>query len=230
MQEVRSPALYNAVISAIASGETKVSSIANAVNMPTPATVQYLKSLIELGIVEKSMPVLMANKKQGVYRVADSLFRFWYRFVPKYAAALELGLSKETARAIVEESMSTFLGPVFEEACRQWLMREIGKRDLTILPTGIGSWWGNDPVRKQQAEIDIVITGAEGELIIGECKWREKETDADVIDTLVHRSGLLPGSDKKLYVFSKAPFTEACRESAERHRAILVQANEMIGS
>lgn len=228
MQEVRTPAVYNAVIAALAAGETRISDIANIVKAPASAVSQYMKTLIELGIVERVTPMAFANKKQVIYRISDNLFRFWYRFVPRYAAALDLGLHDRVAHAIVENDFPTFMGPVFEQACRQWLAREIREGRIDILPTRIGSWWGADTQRKEQAEINVAAIGADGELILGECKWCTKPVDVDVLNLLAHRASLLPGGNKHLYLFSKSGFTQECKQAAKRANTTLIDAADML--
>ena len=63
-------------------------------------------------------------------------------------------------------------------------MRNITEGEVPLIPTALGCWWGNDPVKKEQAEVDIVITGIDGELILGECKWHNSLIDLGVLETL----------------------------------------------
>ena len=225
-QELRDPAMYNAVTRAVASGIGKPSEIADAAGIEAAAVTGYLKSLMELGVVCKEQPVVDANRKKVRYRIADNLFRFWYRFVPQYATPLQAGRQKEVARLVTERHLSTYLGPIFEDVCRQWLLREMGSTRVPLI-LDVGRWWGNDPVRREQAEIDIVALCDEGEILFAECKWREKPTDVDVLETLERRSLLIPAGKRLLFVFSKSGFTEACRSRAEELGAILVSLDEM---
>lgn len=91
----------------------------------------------------------------------------------------------------------------------------------------IGRWWGNDPVRKEQAEIDIVALCDDDAILFAECKWREKATDVDVLETLERRSLLIPARERILFVFSKAKFTDACQDRAEKIGAALVKLSDM---
>ncbi|WP_139651911.1 ATP-binding protein [Raoultibacter phocaeensis] len=225
-QELRDPAMYNAITRAVATGIGRPSEIADAAGIEAAAVAGYLKGLMELGIVRKDQPVVDANRKKVRYRIADNLFRFWYRFVPQYATPLQAGRHVEIARLIGERHLSTYLGPTFEDVCRQWLLREMGGSRVPLI-LDIGRWWGTDSVRREQAEIDIVALGDEGEVLFAECKWREKPTDADVLETLEHRSQLIPADKRLLFVFSKSGFTEACRARADAIGATLVSLDEM---
>ncbi|WP_080800081.1 ATP-binding protein [Arabiibacter massiliensis] len=225
-QELRDPAMYNAITRAVATGIGRPSEIADAAGVETAAVTGYLKSLIELGVVRKEQPVVDANRKKVRYRIADNLFRFWYRFVPQYATPLQAGRHEEIARLIEERHLSTYLGPTFEDVCRQWLLREMGASRVPLI-LDIGRWWGNDPARREQAEIDIVALCDEGEVLFAECKWREKPVDADVLETLEHRTRLIPADRRLLFAFSKTGFTEACRDRANAMGATLVSLDEM---
>ena len=81
-------------------------------------------------------------------------------------------------------------------------------------PKSLGSWWGTNPQTRQQEEIDIVLEGADGELVIGECKWRNEPVDVDVLDTLVRRGVLLGAPIDRYYLFSKTSFSAACQTKA----------------
>ena len=86
---------------------------------------------------------------------------------------------------------------------------------------------GNDPGRREQAEIDIVALCDEGEVLFAECKWREKLTDVDVLETLKHRSQLIPAEKRLLFLFSKSGLTEACCNRANAIGATLVSLDEV---
>lgn len=231
MQEMRSPAIYNSIITAIANGNKKYSNIANAVHLSTGALKNYLESLIDLAIIERITPAIRAKNKQVLYRLKDNLFRFWYQFMPKYTTAINAGMHEAIAAHIVDQGLSTFVGPTFETACRQWLQRKIQNGSFAIIPKSIGMWWDNDPEYKAEAEVDVVVTSFNGELILGECKWQNSPVDIEVLDLLIHRSKLLMSNDYqnlKLYLFTKTSFTNACKEKAANEGNVtLVTADEM---
>ena len=229
LQEVRTPAIYNAVVTAIANGYVRPKEIADVTGLASPQVSRLLDALIELKIVERVTPAFKANKRQVVYRICDNLFNFWYRFVPRYVGSIEGGMGAAVAKRIVERDLSTFIGPVFEQVCRQWLMGQAAGGALGILPKAIGSWWGADPQTRQQEEIDIVLEGADGELVIGECKWRNESVDVDVLNTLVRRGALLGAPIERYYVFSKSGFSDTCRTKAGGMGNVeLVELEEML--
>ncbi len=119
LQEVRSPALYNAVTDAVASGCTRANDIASACGMSSSATAGYLSSLAELGVVGRFEPVGPHGRKDVRYHLTDNLFRFWHTFVPRYGALVEAGMEAEAAQRIVRRDLATYVGHSFEVVCRQ---------------------------------------------------------------------------------------------------------------
>lgn len=55
-QEVREPAIYTAIITAIATGSSRMSEISSKVGEDTNVCASYIKNLISLGIVQKETP------------------------------------------------------------------------------------------------------------------------------------------------------------------------------
>lgn len=231
LQEVTSPQPYASVIEALAQGHPRPQEIADATGLPASNVIGYLKKLAELGIVARETPVGHAKRRQVVYRLSDNLFRFWYSFVPRYQSAIELGATDQVAHRIAKGELETYQGHAFEVVCRQWLLRAVAQGDFDILPVQVGRWWGTDPASREQADVDLVALGADGELVACECKWTSKPVGADVVDLLAHRAALVTDDPSRtdLVVFSKAGFMESAHRTArERGNVRLVEAKEML--
>ncbi len=230
LQEVQAPAPYNAIIGAIAHGRPRPAEIADATGIAAPNVNEHLKTLAQLGIVQRCTPVGKANKKQVVYRLADGLFRFWHTFVPRYAAAIESGMAEAAAKHVVDQEFSGYMGHAFEDACRQWLGRAIAQGQFDLIPQRIGMWWGADPVLREQADVDVVALGVDGQVVAGECKWTNAALGATVLETLQHRASLIADGPSKveLVLFAKSGFTKECeRRAAQAGNVRLVTPADM---
>ena len=179
-QEVREAALYNAIITAVAMGNTKLSEIANKVGEETSACAACLKKLISLGIIHKEMPYADKSTKKTTYIIADNLFRFWYRFIPANLSILQNGMI-DLAYSNVSEQMNTYMGAVFEEICKQYLWEQNRRGQASISFTDLGRWWCNDPRRKSDTEIDIMGADSKGAALFGECKWTNEKVGVGVL-------------------------------------------------
>lgn len=232
LQEVRSPALYNAVTDAVASGCTRASEIASACGLASSAVTNYLKSLVELGIVGRFEPLGPHGRKDVRYRLIDNLFLFWHTFVPRYGTLADSGMEAEAGRRIATRDLSSYVGHTFEVVCRQWVRRQMTSGEINILPKAVGSWWGTDPARHERTDVDVVARGLDGELLVGECKWESAPVGSDVTGLLAGRAGLIDedAKDVRLMVFSKSGFTSECEADARRRGNVqLVEVSEMFG-
>jgi AAA+ ATPase superfamily predicted ATPase len=230
LQEVKAPATYNAVIEAVAKGATRPVDVANACGLAAPNVSDYLARLAELGVVARELPVGSSNKRQVRYRLNDNLFNFWYTFVPRYEGAVELGQGAAVAQRIVRKEFADYMGHAFEDVCRQWLARSIAAGRYDLLLQQLGSWWGTDPHKREQTDVDVVALGADGELVAGECKWRNAPVGAEVLETLAYRAALVKPDARKvdLVLFSKSGFADSCRREAQaRGNVALVDAADL---
>lgn len=90
-QEVREPGLYNAIITAIANGASRMSQISAKVGEDASVCAGYLKNLVALGLVQKETTYGEKAPHRSVYAIQDNMFRFWYRFVPQNYSLVGLG-------------------------------------------------------------------------------------------------------------------------------------------
>ena len=213
-QEVREPAIYNAIITAVATGYSRMSEISAKVGESTTVCSGYLKNLIDLGIIRKETPYGEKASKKTIYSIEDNMFYFWYRFVPDNASAIARGAENLVYKKIKSE-LNDYMGRVFEEICKQYLWKLLLEGQMPIEFTSLGRWWGNDPRKKAQTEIDIMGEQDSNSAVFAECKWRNENVDLDVLETLIDRSGLFHYTKVHYFLFSKTGFTKGCMEKAE---------------
>lgn len=213
-QEVREPALYNAIITAVAGGASRMAEISAKVGEETSVCAVYLKNLMGLGLIQKETPYGEKNSRRSIYVIADNMFRFWYRFVPANQSIIGRGAS-DLAYKRIEPHLSDYMGKVFEEICKQYLWRLLLSGESPVEFNDLGRWWGTDPSTRSQAEIDIMGEQDKDTALFAECKWTNEKVDTGVLETLVRRSRIFHYSEVQLYLFAKSGFTKGCIEAAE---------------
>lgn len=212
-QEVREPALYNAIVTAIASGASRMAEIATKVGESTSVCSAYLKNLTALGLVQRETPYGEKTSRKSVYSIEDPMFRFWYRFVPENASIIARGAADLACKRIWPH-VPGYMGKVFEEICKQYLWKLLLNGESPVAFAGLGRWWGTDPSTRSQTEIDIMAEQDRDTALFGECKWTNEKVDAGVLETLVKRSGLFHYRTVHLYLFAKQGFTQGCMDRA----------------
>jgi AAA+ ATPase superfamily predicted ATPase len=219
-QELRDPTNYNSIINAIASGASKHSKIAQSAHLQTGPLTTYLNNLIDLGIVEKKLPVTEQKKSRSkniVYRICDGMFRFWYTFVGKQTDLIERGLT-DLAWVKVQKGLSDFMGPEFEKYSQDFMWSQDMNEKIVPNPfIHLGNWWGTDKRTHQQVELDIVgFSDDERDGYFGECKWKNELISRSVLEKLITNSEIFKYPIKHYYLFSKSGFTDSCQELAEK--------------
>lgn len=219
-QELRDPTNYNSIINAIASGASKHSKIAQSAHLQTGPLTTYLNNLIDLGIVEKKLPVTEQKKSRSkniVYHICDGMFRFWYTFVGKQTDLIERGLT-DLAWVKVQKGLSDFMGPEFEKYSQDFMWSQDMNEKIVPNPfIHLGNWWGTDKRTHQQVELDIVgFSDDERDGYFGECKWKNEPISRSVLEKLITNSEIFKYPIKHYYLFSKSGFTDSCQELAEK--------------
>ena len=227
-QEVREPAIYTAIITAIAAGASRMSEISSKVGEDTNVCSAYIKNLINLGIVQKETPYGEKASRKSVYSIEDNMFRFWHRFVLENNSVIARGATDLVYKRI-EPQLSDYMGKVFEDICKQYLWKRLLAGECPVEFTSLGRWWGNDPIEKSQAEIDIIGEQDKATALFGECKWTNEKVDLGVLETLVKHSRLFSYKKIYYYLFSKSGFTKGCIDEAKKMGNVtLVSYAEMV--
>ncbi len=222
-QELREPAMYNSIISAIAAGASRLNEIATKIGESTSKTIKYIDTLRNLNILNKSFPFgeNPANSRKGIYKVSDNCFNFWYRYVFPNKQGIEQGVGQAVAEKEVFPSLSTYIGkPPFENICLQYVMRQNKQYALPFVATSFGNWWGNDRQKKKQADVDVIAANkAEKKILLGECKWKSSFDDVAEIEALINKEYLFPGFAEYHYMFfSKKEYSKAACKMSNKHK------------
>lgn len=211
-QELREPALYNAIISSVANGKNKQNEIALSVGLQSNRITSYLKNLISLEIMEKIAPVENSGKRV-IYRIKDNLFKFYFRFIIECKNLVAMGMGEKAYEYKIKPFLEDYFGHIFEEVCMQYLKKSIADGKIQTLYTEYGSWWGNNPAEKKEEEIDLVLA-SKSDILVGECKWQNQKVEKDVLLKLQRRAELIRNNRNILYVlFSKSGFLKDCKNT-----------------
>jgi AAA+ ATPase superfamily predicted ATPase len=213
-QELREPAMYNSIISAIATGSSRLNDISTKIAEEAAKSSKYINTLLELRILRKDVPFgeNPQRSRKTIYQIADNCFLFWYKYVFMHNDAIETGIGRMVAENEVFPELPAFVGkPAFEDVCRQYIIRKNKENKLPFLATRFGLWWGTDNQEKQSADIDIVADNKlQKKALLCECKWRNEPTDVGEVKKLLEKPRLLPGYVEYSFMFfSKSPYTDA---------------------
>lgn len=230
-QELREPAVYNAVIRAIAEGASKLNEIAAKVGLESGPCSKYVSVLMELGLVKKETAITETSTKKTLYMIEDNFFRFWYRFVPENMSSISSGRFDRSYSKVVKAKLHDYMGPIFEKICKEYLMYYA--EDLPFEIANVGQWWGTDVSAKKEIQIDIVGVPVQEpkkitEYLIGSCKFRNEKTGLDELQLIEHYADVF-GKGKSYYymIFSLGGFTQELMDYAKENPVRLVSLKDM---
>lgn len=218
-QEFADITIVNNIIEQIASGENALNIIAGKIGEKEQTVLYSLDKLINVGLVEKKKCITEEkNKKKTQYVLKDSMFKFWYQFIPKATSVIEMGHGEVYYQRVVKPAIHSFMGSVFEEMCRYYTLKQGIVGEYNCFVTSVGTWWGVENikddkgnVRAQSADIDIVaISEVDKKVIIGECKFKNEKIDKGIYEILVRRGSVITGKYKisKYVLFSLSGYTD----------------------
>lgn len=215
-QEVTEVGSYFSILRAIAAGNCKLSTIASVLETKATSLTKYLKTLIDLDILEREVPVTEENpqkSKKGLYKIKDNYLRFWFRFVYPNMSFIESGHSSIAMDRIRKSLVKNHIAFVYEDVCRErmWEMNAAGTWSFYF--TKVGRYWD------AKNEIDIAAIEPEGKnLILGECKYWTEPVGISVLHSLEAKTDSVPWNREERTVwyvlFSASGFTEELKNEA----------------
>lgn len=210
-QEFNDISLYNNIIEQIANGQNTFNVIVDKVHDSNVNVNNALKKLMSIHLIEKKHCITEEkNKKKTSYVLKDTMFKFWYRYIPKACSVIEMEKGEIYYNTIVKPDLHSYMGPIFEQMCQWFTLREGIERRYNSFITQTGSWWGvevytNENGKKitQPCDIDVVgISDLDKSIVVGECKFKNQPIDKKIYEVLVRRSKSL----QKNYTINKYLF------------------------
>lgn len=218
-EQLREPRTYFYILRAIAFGRTQLNEIVQYTGLDRALVAKYLDVLIELGLVERCVPVTEKNperSRKGRYRIRDNFFRFWFRFVYPHLGLIEAGQTNHVLR-VIRRDLGTFQGLIFEEISRELLWEESASGGLPLTLERLGVWWN------AEEELDLVgFNEDEKTMLIGECKsGKISKWNFDKLVKASNKLVALTGAKKVYYVLlSKSGFALELEDFASQRSDI----------
>lgn len=215
-QEVSEVGSYFSIIKAIAAGNTKLSAIAGVLEVKSTSLTKYLKTLIDLDILEREVPVTEDSpekSKKGLYKIKDNYLRFWFAFVYPNMSFIESGHGRIVMDKIRKSLVRNHIAFVYEDICRERMWEINAEGAWPFYFSKLGRYWDS------KEEIDIAAIDPDGKnLILGECKYWQEPVGVSVLRELEAKAKTVSWEKEKrktwFVLFSVNGFTEELRAEA----------------
>ena len=214
--ELREPAVYNSIFEAIAGGASRMNDIAQKIKEDSGKCSRYMATLKEIRLLDRITPCGEdETTKRTVYQITDNFYTFWYRYIFANRSYYEL-LGEEDAAQEITSDLSNLMGAVFERVCQQYMVRMAKARKLPFVPFKMGKWWGNNPVKRRQDDIDILALDRTGSrAIFCECKFRNELFDMQEYRVFMDACAIFTQvKEPHYYLFVKSGYTKDVQKQA----------------
>lgn len=222
--EVSEVGSYFSIIKAIAAGNQKLSRISTALQVKQTGLSKYLKTLIDLDILERQVPITEEQpekSKRGLYKIKDNFISFWFKFVYPNLSFLERGREEIVMAKICQNFIDSHVSYVYEDVCLSDLWQMNGEGRWPFHFTKAGRWWDN------QTEIDLIAYDSKDtNMIFGECKYQGQPVDIDVFYELLDKTKAVAWKKTErtnwYILFSISGFSEALKALAKERKDIIL--------
>ncbi len=226
-QEFKDATTYNLILRYLGSSDKKASDIASFAKVDNRAIYSYLNKLEELNIIEMVKNPL-SNKKDKRYHISDLYLRFAYTFIEPNISLI-ISLEEKAKPFILNEQYNEYLGFIYEEIIRNSLYQFALTNKLDFMPIEIGKWWGNIYINGKWCESEIDVVGVnKTNVILGECKYRNKKIGLKELEQLKYKSSfILKENQKAIYLLASASgFTDELLQLKEND-VLLIEGVEI---
>jgi len=214
--EFEDASTYKLILEAIAFGKTKVNEIKDYIKVKRTDISPYLKNLLEVKMIKRIVPITESEKSRlGRYYLSDNFLKFWFRYIYPNLSSIEEGIFDAS---IIKKDYNTYLGEIFEEVCKQFLIKN---REKIFTFTKIGKWWYKD------REIDIVALNEQSkEILFCECKWKEEVDSEKILQQLKEKAQYVKWNTNKRKEYY-AIFAKSFKKRIEEKNVLLFDLNDI---
>lgn len=205
----------NEVFEALARGFSKYSDILSQSHVSSgPTLVDVLDKLISMEVVVKTAPINdSANKKKIGYYICDNLSLFYYRYIFRYSSQMNIIDSDVFYKKYIEKDFEEYFVPhVFENICRQYLVRKNKAGEIEPVIENIGKYYYDNPTERTNGEFDIVTEDERG-YVFYEVKFRKKPVSDEMINEEIKQVKATGLDCYKYAFFSRSGFNCEKREN-----------------
>ncbi len=221
--ELRELGSYNTILKTIALGSGKLNEVYERTDYSRAKISVYLKNLIELDAVEKVFSVdagKYESLKKGVYRIKDTVLRFYYRFVFPHLSDLEMGNMNTCLDEITGEIGENHMREAFAGVCQEYLSILASLDKLEFAYDTFGKWNGKEGI------VDIVAIDEDDHMLVGFTSFKNEVMQ---LDTMAAYKELMNNAGVKyheMYIFARAGFSADLKRKAAYDNVKLINLDE----
>lgn len=202
---------YARLLTSLARGDRRIFSAFNKSGLSNLYGGLSLKHLQNSGVLEaeysreeppekngqKLKREVARNRISHKMRFTSPFLRFWFYFISPMRAHIEKGDYEKVFENFRIHHQS-FVGYTFEELSNEMMKKKFSFLNLI----DSGSYWD------RHVEIDLMATAQNGELIVGECKWKNHKMNKKELNKLSEKCEKIGLKPDYVVLFAKRGFSK----------------------
>ncbi|MBO6242828.1 MAG: ATP-binding protein [Butyrivibrio sp.] len=173
---LRETAVYNTIMSQMARGVNKLNDLYHATGFSRAKISVYLKTLIHHDFACKGYSFGNAGREnvlKGVYKIADPLLNFYFKFIFPNESNLCLMPTDKFYDIFISAGIQSYASDSFKAVCREYIFKSEERGTFPFEIGDDGQWLGKD------GNIDIILQSDMGDTALCLCKWQNLVTHKD---------------------------------------------------
>lgn len=204
-EELREPSVYYSILSALASGKRKLNDLYKHTGFSRAKISVYLKSLMELELVEKVFSYDAGGKEnvlKGLYQISHPYVHFWFRFIFPNLSSLSMMTREAFYDTYIAPYLKEYCSFYFSKICREYMdyLNEEGKLYLRYEKSG--PWEGKD------GTIDLLASDEKGKTLAVFAKYDKGRMTYEDYQGYMHCLEQAKIAADECYLFSLSGFDE----------------------
>lgn len=195
---------YSTILSVLAEDEPKLNYLYTRTGFSRAKISVYIKNLIQIDVAAKIFsyePEKRATIQKGLYGITDSFLQFWYKLIYPNMSEFSLLEPGEFYDKFIRNQLDELAEKTYIKVCQEFMELMNQYNHLPAKFGNFGSLYG------KTGFIPLIANTAEGELLVGSCKWSSKPMDTDDFKTLLQDIEQTGKEADYYYLFSKEGFT-----------------------
>ena len=202
---------YAKLLTTLARGDRRIFSAFNKSGLTNLSGGMSLKHLQDTGVLEaeysREEPLdkggYKLKREDARHRISHKMrftspfLRFWFYFISPMRSYIEKGHYEKVIKNFTQHHQS-FVGYTYEELSNE--MMKLKCADLRLVDSG--SYWD------RHVEIDLMATTEKGQLILGECKWKNHKMNKKELNRLMEKCEKVNFRPDYILLFAKRGFSK----------------------
>lgn len=211
---------YARLLTTLARGDRRIFSAFNKSGLTNLSGGLSLKHLQNTGVLEaeysREEPALKNGDKlkreiarhriSHKMRFTSPFLRFWFYFISPMRRFIEEGDYDKVIENFKQHHQS-FVGYTFEELSNE--MMKFKCSELELIDSG--SYWD------RHVEIDLMATDLKGDMIVGECKWKNHKMNKKELNKLIEKCEKVNFEPDYIVLFAKRGFSKELLSLQSKH-------------